>query len=911
MTTWRLSEYVDLLGATTERISTDHTRRQRDTAHELLERFTTRPGQILADEVGLGKTYTALAVAASVALENPEAGPVVIMVPAGLQEKWPIEWSVFEQLYLRGRRLRTRQARDGVEFLRVLDDAPHERADLVFLAHGAFRRQMRDRWVKLALVRQVLVTRRMPREWNAVVKFGAAVVGEGRLDDRHLGLVADLFAVPPARWRGVLTKWGLDPGDDPVPQALLDALRGLDVSPLLDALRELPSNRSKHADIKVKGVAAALNHAIGKLWEVWLRRTDFRSPLLILDEAHHAKNRSTQLASLFENEASEGGTPGALMGRFERMLFLTATPFQLGHHELIEVLHRFGAVDWSTLPGSRDAYLRELGALSSALSAAQRATLRLDERWSRLRSEDVPARDRWWLESAAEDHDRVTQIRRAFAGACGAMRAGETQLRPWVVRHRKPDAWDDGTPRRDVLRGAQIIDRAQETGIDIDSAALLPFLLAGRAQVAFQRAQAKGQISSRARSLFADGLCSSFEAYHDTRDDVGGGLDEEAASALTTDDSEVEWYLDAISNALASGHAAGAEHPKVAATVHRAVALWHSGEKVVVFCHFRKTGSALRRHISNAIDRELRQTVAAAFDVPTDDVPRRLELIAQRLYVRADGRSPLAREADRELRGIVSTTGTEAEREQLVEVLLRFLRSPVTLGRYGAPLADERTGSIAAVLDASRAGGSLRQRFSEFVRFFDTRIAEERQELLAALLRVQVGQYHADPADLDGEDLGDERELLLPTVRLANGLVRRDARRRLLLAFNSPLLPEVLVASSVLAEGVDLHLECRHVIHHDLDWNPSTLEQRTGRIDRIGSLAARTASPISIYLPYLAATQDEKMYRVVRDRERWFQVVMGAKHELDEAALQHVAERVELPEEAARELAFDLKVSGP
>ena len=80
--------------------------------------------------------------------------------------------------------------------------------------------------------------------------------------------------------------------------------------------------------------------------------------------------------------------------------------------------------------------------------------------------------------------------------------------------------------------------------------------------------------------------------------------------------------------------------------------------------------------------------------------------------------------------------------------------------------------------------------------------------------------------------------------------------------------------------------------------------------DRIGSLADRTASPISIYLPYLAATQDEKMYRVVRDRERWFQVVMGAKHELDEAALEHMAERVELPEEAARELAFNLTVNG-
>ena len=50
-----------------------------------------------------------------------------------------------------------------------------------------------------------------------------------------------------------------------------------------------------------------------------------------------------------------------------------------------------------------------------------------------------------------------------------------------------------------------------------------------------------------------------------------------------------------------------------------------------------------------------------------------------------------------------------------------------------------------------------------------------------------------------------------------------------MLAFNTPFFPEVLVASSVMAEGVDLQQDCRHVIHHDLDWNPSTLEQRTGR----------------------------------------------------------------------------------
>jgi hypothetical protein len=67
----------------------------------------------------------------------------------------------------------------------------------------------------------------------------------------------------------------------------------------------------------------------------------------------------------------------------------------------------------------------------------------------------------------------------------------------------------------------------------------------------------------------------------------------------------------------------------------------------------------------------------------------------------------------------------------------------------------------------------------------------------------------------------------------------------------------------------------------DLDWNPSTWSNALAA--SIGSGQRGSASTArSTYLPYLAKTQDEKMYRVVRDRERRFQVVMGAAHELDE-----------------------------
>ena len=149
---------------------------------------------------------------------------------------------------------------------------------------------------------------------------------------------------------------------------------------------------------------------------------------------------------------------------------------------------------------------------------------------------------------------------------------------------------------------------------------------------------------------------------------------------------------------------------------------------------------------------------------------------------------------------------------------------------------------------------------------------------------------------------------LQPTVRRATGDDGNNERQRSLRGFNSPFFPEILVASSVLAEGVDLQLDCRHVIHHDLCWNPSTLEQRTGRIDRIGAKADRAGRPILVYLPFIAETQDEKMYRVVRDRERWFQVVMGENYIVDESVTDKAALRIPLPEAAAAELAFRLEV---
>ena len=73
-----------------------------------------------------------------------------------------------------------------------------------------------------------------------------------------------------------------------------------------------------------------------------------------------------------------------------------------------------------------------------------------------------------------------------------------------------------------------------------------------------------------------------------------------------------------------------------------------------------------------------------------------------------------------------------------------------------------------------------------------------------------------------------------PAVGMA-GSVNQTAVRQ----FRMPGYPRVLVCTDVLQEGEDLHTYCDRVIHYGVAWTPSAMEQRTGRIDRLNSLTER------------------------------------------------------------------------
>jgi hypothetical protein len=481
--------------------------------------------------------------------------------------------------------------------------------------------------------------------------------------------------------------------------------------------------------------------------------------------------------------------------------------------------------------------------------------------------------------------------------------------------------------------------------VPISGEGALPFLLAARAQGELAHGSAKG------RAFFAEGLCSSYEAFHHTRDNRGDARDVddegvERSEIATCQDREqclvpVSWYEEQVELLIPSKDATEIsrfQHPKICAVVKRTVDLWLSGEKILLFCFYRETAKALRNHIGREIGQATLRLAAKklGLDVErnTDRLTGWFERVARRF---ADEDSPLHE-------AVVNTLAEpykndefailNPHKDQLVQLLAAYVRSPSFIARYiplEAPEVREALWEGSTRVSAVRAGAaalqpilmegadasamSMRRRVEEFLRFVKELAERGQKRIVSAdteatdplteyLNAIAVQMRGSDEEEANTEP-GTYR--VQQPVRMVFGETKRETRERLMLAFNSPMFPEILISSAVLGEGVDLHRFCRYVIHHDLCWNPSTLEQRTGRLDRIRCKAEVAHRPIVIYEPFLSGSADEKMFRVVRDRERWFQIVMGQKFEFDEATSEAIANRVPLPRDLASKLVFDLR----
>lgn len=88
--------------------------------------------------------------------------------------------------------------------------------------------------------------------------------------------------------------------------------------------------------------------------------------------------------------------------------------------------------------------------------------------------------------------------------------------------------------------------------------------------------------------------------------------------------------------------------------------------------------------------------------------------------------------------------------------------------------------------------------------------------------------------------------------------------------FERPDGPNILLASEVASEGVDLQF-AKIVINYDLPWNPMKVEQRIGRIDRLGQKSPK----ITIWNLFYKHTIDERIYERLYERLDIFKRALG------------------------------------
>lgn len=1001
------ADIIRMGGVGTQKIDPQDGARQQETVQSVLKDLATQPGVVLADEVGMGKTYVALAVVASAVLANRGSGrPVVVMMPPGLASKWPREWDQFKTICCARPAalawVRDKYVHAPTDFFKLLDDPRDRRPHIVWMTTGCFDRGLSDPWTKLALVRLARSRTRMDEETKKrLYKWATTLIRLKRKRYLTPDIVEKLLQSDLSKWHRILIREQIlgEDDDDPVSQHLLQHQRDIDWGPLVAVLRgeAIPGRRGMVSDKRLQEARWDFNAACQQVYWDWLSRVQWRAPLFVLDEAHHAKNDNTRLASLLRSDETQRliesklatGKP-LLWEKFDRMLFLTATPFQLGHHELIRVLRSFAAAKWSgqTAPAaSREEFLHALAQLESRLNENRLAARRLDRLWGRAAREAVArhshgddlahAAAAWW--ESMQPHPTDDPLDRELLGAIEECRSTKARaesdtgnpwysLRPWVIRHNRPVHLPSLAPETVVARrllcpGLAIADENFEqnshqvltgtiAGLPIAGDAALPFLLAARAQGELAQGSSKG------RAFFAEGLCSSYEAFHHTREGRGDirdvddeGVERSGKAAQAERDTSlvpIAWYEEQVGVLIPSKKAEEGDrysHPKIHAVVQRAISLWLAGEKVLLFCFYRETARALRDHIGREVEKATIALAAKKLGLDPKKNASRVREILERVARRlADEDSPFHEVIVAMLRKPLDSDefailGPRAD--ELTGLLAGYVRSPSFIARYiPFDTAEVREALVDGSTQArvSRAGAdalahalaeradasamTMGARIEAFLRFAKE-LAErgitnssddgdetrdpltEYLEAVAVYVSPRRSAFDDDDAARANSSEGTYRAL--QPVRMVFGDTKRDVRERLMLAFNSPMFPEILISSAVLGEGVDLHRFCRYVIHHDLCWNPSTLEQRTGRLDRIRCKAEVARMPIVIYEPYLGGSADEKMFRVVQDRERWFQIVMGQKFEFDEATSEALANRVPLPPELANALVFDLR----
>ncbi|MCX9157770.1 helicase-related protein [Niveibacterium sp. 24ML] len=1050
--------------------------RQRYTATVIRERHKRGIACVLlADEVGMGKTYTALAAIATHLFETSRNNRKALLVVPNdlLSAKWEQEIRTFNRDYLQHKgckRLRplvvggywdlvqNLHDYENVDVPRISETMLKSFAYLVLKWFDARRKRgkHRQRWAicdglddlhpdVLALsshLSQLALNNYLDEQKSLEPERFDQMAGD-LVTDQSYDLLKQLFrgfgaqqdAMEPNVYVVAMSKLRRAKSNNPqsklfasyiVSRALKrrreqtrqDVIRAVNKSNLVCQLPDAPASKKKQleglgdwlgklsstnlwgfeavadatiADVGAEQVIAELmgehpGRCIKELSDriVKTKLRDANFVLSVIDEVHNWKNGGNcahDFAQVFRE-----AIPNKLM--------MSATPFQLHQDELGRIFEFVAAEHDQSLEA-----VRQLIAPDGPASRCLAASARFQGAWGRLDHADVGMLQSFV--NAHPNHDGASRVAAlsafaadnscseefaafvsALVGYHHSIRYLREDLSKVVIRHTKSrdkrhvhagsDYVRSGSPNYAQPRSALYTT----AGLGDTSAALLSYL---GMRVEQRVRQDSLQSGKEAKAHLLSGFASSFSAFRKSNEVLASGADVSVATKR---------YLKFFESALRR-----TTHPKVSATVDRALANYRAGSKTLIFCERLATQDEIVQTLRNRIAAEDFQSIGIdgtkrmRRDILRDHLA--VELYWSRSWQAAHRRSEKLianqEEISAALERLEERLGrlNSRQRDKILDLLLLAANSPQSLctdmfrgilesetalrvylrlesnpelksfdddpddGPDADPMADalgEITNGATiwhsvddSVAMHARLWKLLEDECAQFqsnagsadLSAFAHLLLDVGQGLRKVLLRLDtlasIGSARAERLGVAAVEViahSTEYPLRSPWHRLqgfldvlcdAQGSIRRpqqhSSRRQSLwkgvylrdeeivtelhgnvkpetrisrcAAFNSPLLPDILVCTAIGSEGIDLHLNCDEIIHHDLPWNPARFEQRIGRIDRVGSLGERMyrVDPqqhrLDIGVPFLAFDYDEFRFKTLHSRAQKFEVLLG------------------------------------
>ena len=582
--------------------------------------------------------------------------------------------------------------------------------------------------------------------------------------------------------------------------------------------------------------------------------------LVIVDEAHHYA-KWTQPAYIFApNKKMTDYDQGLSGGKFGKILALTATPFQLIAQEMSQLLAliRADQNDLVLIEKALNLYIGKLDTFFSLRQRGENDPLRREtvSILRRLRDEDA-------LGNSTQDIGLQNLLRRYM------IRNTKSQNeRRYFLVNRAADKF--------AMQPFQKLDDLHRT---IKAAPLIPF----EGPDALYYLELRELIDETNEQAWAENESKTFITM-----DLRQGLSsypQLAQSKLLNGDLESARRLKGLVDSWINGKALKL-HPKVVALgdliesialaeiekVRAAPTKWFS--KVLVFNkliggtapHLREVLSKrLTPIFANHLDEVLRQAGLGTRSEFSSAVRSRLRTALSDVKANIKGwreerfclvPDEFQHEDLKDYRGrhLVDAFHT---------TLLRRSEQPLFLLRAAMQSGARTDDAIGRWLHAEVTGP-----FEQTIRriidsYFDGAVEEDRPHY-----------ERVDMAERECLVLMEECSSIDIVGRYDGANVRyREAHRR---NFNQPLNPFVLLVSRVGEEGIDLQQQCRYVIHYDLEWNPAKMEQREGRVDRVGFGRADEGF-IDVRFMLLKGTYEERIFHAVMQRDQWFQVLIGSK----------------------------------